>query len=366
VNDGTRFKLIVLFCSLTVFAGLSGSYVMGGLQAYARYRQHSLAAQEHCGGQAPVHICVQSPSAIFSAFYPADVANHAPLFLVQYSSDQPLTLVISVTVVGLSQAQAQTLNTTATPQSAAFTPPVDSALFRQLTGEENTSLRVRAVDMQNHQYYLEDIPLLLHSRWLMQWSAGNRLQIAAWVTPNDPAISALVYKAEAQLPSEPEPTPTAMIGYNKASAGEVMAQVDAIYDTLLLNYHIRYVQASVPYSGPGSGAAATEIIKLPSEVLAQRSGMCIELTLLLASAVERIGLHAEIIIVPGHAFLGVATTPDNRHFAYWDAVQLNNNVAGASDAISTAAFYAQNMKQHTILDTILISDARAANINAMP
>ncbi len=360
-----RVKMIVLLCSLTIFAGLSGGYVVGGLQAYSRYRQNSLAAQEHCSGQAPVHICVQAPPAIFSAFYPSYVANHTPLFLVQYSSSQPLTLAVSVTVIGLSQAQVQTLNATEAPQSANFTPPLDGALFRQLTTEENTSLRVQVTDMQNHLYYLDDIPLLLHSRWLMQWAASNRLQIAAWVTPNDPAIGTLVYKAEAQLPSEPAPTPSAMIGYNKASAGEVMAQVDAIYDTLLLDYDIRYVQASVPYSGPGSAAAATQIIKLPSEVLAQRSGMCIELTLLLASAVERIGLHAEIIIVPGHAFLGVATTPDDSHFAYWDAVQLNNKVAGASDAIITAAFYTQNMKQHTILDTIIISDARAANINAM-
>lgn len=363
-NEVMRVKLIVLFCSLVLFAGLSGGYVVGGMQAYARYRQNSFAAQEHCGGQSPVHICVQTPSAIYSAFYSSDVANHMPLFQVQYSSDQPLTLAISVTVVGLSQTQVQTLNATAAPQTANFMPPLNRALFRQLTTEDNTSLRVQATDMQNRQYYLDDIPLLLHSRWLMQWAASNRLQIAAWVTPNDPAIGALVYKAEEQLPSEPAPTPAAMIGYNKASAGEVMAQVDAIYDTLL-DYHIRYVQASVPYSGPDSNAAATQIIKLPSEVLAQRSGMCIELTLLLASAVERIGLHAEIIIVPGHAFLGVATTPDNRHFAYWDAVQLNNNVAGASDAIISNAFYAQNLKQHTILDTILISDARAANINAM-
>lgn len=193
-----RVKMIVLLCSLTIFAGLSGGYVVGGLQAYSRYRQNSLAAQEHCSGQAPVHICVQAPPAIFSAFYPSYVANHTPLFLVQYSSSQPLTLAVSVTVIGLSQAQVQTLNATEAPQSANFTPPLDGALFRQLTTEENTSLRVQVTDMQNHLYYLDDIPLLLHSRWLMQWAASNRLQIAAWVTPNDPAIGTLVYKAEAQ------------------------------------------------------------------------------------------------------------------------------------------------------------------------
>ncbi|HTD20425.1 MAG TPA: transglutaminase family protein, partial [Ktedonobacteraceae bacterium] len=152
---------------------------------------------------------------------------------------------------------------------------------------------------------------------------------------------------------------------NKANRKEVIAQVDALYDTLRVDYTMHYLQASVPYSGPGSSTAATQNIKLPAEVLQQRSGMCIELTLLLASAVERIGLHPEVVIIPGHAFLGVAVTPDNKHFEYWDAVQVNANVAGDSANIATDAVYQQNQQQHTIVDTILISDARNANINPM-
>jgi hypothetical protein len=361
-----RVKVLLLFLTLLVLTGISGGYVAAGLQAYSRLQLASVASQEHCGGLAPIRICVQSPTAIFSAFYPSYVANHTSIFTVQYSSNStPMTLVVSVSVSGLSQVQAQTVDANTTTQTASFTPPLDIQLFRNLTAETNTSLHVQVTDTQKHLYYLSDIPLLLHSRWLMQWVAANRLNIAAWVTPDDPAIGTLVYKAAANLSLEPPPSPPAMIGYTKASRKEVMAQVDAIYNTLLLDYHIHYVQATVPYSGPDSNASANQIIKLPSEVLAQRSGMCIELTLLLASAVERIGLHAEIIIVPGHAFLGVATTPDNTHVEYWDAVQLNNNVAGSSDNIMTDAVYTQDARQHTIVDTIAISAARAANINAM-
>jgi hypothetical protein len=89
--------------------------------------------------------------------------------------------------------------------------------------------------------------------------------------------------------------------------------------------------------------------------------MCVELTVLLASAVEKIGLHAEIVIVPGHAFLGVAVTPNNTQFEYWDAVEVNNDVAGDSANLATDA-YARN--QH-IIDTILISDARVQGIGPM-
>jgi hypothetical protein len=152
-----------------------------------------------------------------------------------------------------------------------------------------------------------------------------------------------------------------MIGYITATPREVRDQVDAIFDALRLDYSIRYVQASVPYGGPGDSSAGLQDIRLPSEVLQQHSGMCVELTVLLASAVEKIGLHAEIVIVPGHAFLGVAVKPDNSQFEYWDAVEVNNDVAGDSANLSTDA-YAHT--QH-IVDTIVISDARTQGIGPM-
>ena len=198
----------------------------------------------------------------------------------------------------------------------------------------------------------------------MQWIAANRLKIAAWVTPDDPAVIKLDGQAEALLQSQPQPTPPAMIGYaNGASARAVRDQVNAIFDAMRLDYQIKYSQESVPYSGPGDNNVALQKIKLPAEVLQQHSGMCIELTALLASAVERIGLHSEIVIIPGHAFLGVAVTPNNTQFEYWDAVQVNANVAGDSANLWTDNEYMQNAKQ--IVDTIVISDARHQGIGPM-
>jgi len=351
-------KLTILLLTLVVLAGLSGGYVVGGLSAYSRYQQSGLANQEHCGGQLPVHICVQAPAAIFSAFYPSYVATQYPLFTIQYSSSSPLALVASVGIAGFSQVQTQTVNATPNMQSVNFTPPLLDQVLRKLTAENNTSLHISVTDTKGHLYYVNDSPLLLHSRWLMQWVAANRLKVAAWVTPGDPAIRALVARATVHLP-------LGLPGYNKATRQQVIEQVDAIYDTLRLDYHIHYVQASVPYSRPDSNGGATQYIKLPAEVLQERSGMCVELTALLASAVERIGLHTEIVIIPGHAFLGVAVTPDNRHFEYWDAAEVNGNVAGESANIATDSIYTQNAQQHTIVDTILISDARAIGVDPM-
>jgi hypothetical protein len=155
-----------------------------------------------------------------------------------------------------------------------------------------------------------------------------------------------------------------MIGYlNHATPLAVRDQVDAIYDALRLDYHMHYVTENVPYNGPGDTSVALENIKLPFEVLQQHSGMCLELTVLLASAVERIGLHAEIVIIPGHAFLGVATTPDDRQFQYWDGVEVNYGVAGASANVYANQEYSENARQ--IVDTIQIDVARQQGVGPM-
>ena len=358
-------KAAILLLTMMVLMGLSGWYIVGGIQAYSRYQQSSIASQEHCGGQSPVHICVQSPSQIFSAYYPYYVATMSNVFIIRYSSSSPITLVMSVSIQGFSQAETHTVNAIPDVQSISFRPLAVTQALRQLTVDNNTWLHVQITDAARHLYYVDDSPLLLHSRWLMQWIAANRLKIAAWVTPDDPAVIALDKQAEALLQSQQQPIPLAMIGYANgvASARAVRDQVDAIFDAMRLDYHIHYSQESVPYSGPGDTSVALQKIKLPAEVLQQRSGMCIELTALLASAVERIGLHAEIVIIPGHAFLGVAVTPHDTQFEYWDAVQVNDNVAGDSANLWTDNEYMQNTKQ--IVDTIVISDARHQGVGPM-
>jgi hypothetical protein len=359
-------KKILFLLTLAALTTSSVFYVVDGMQAYSRYQQSSLASEEHCGGQAPVRICVRSPLAVFSAFYPSYVAKQSPLFTVLYTSSSPMTLLVSVSINKFSQVQTQTVNATATMQTTSFIPALQNQILGDLTQEENTSLHVQVKNTRTQEYYVNDIPIILHSRWLMQWIPANRLQIAAWVTPDAQAIAQLLKRAATHLPDEQTPVPPAMIGYNNATSQQVIDQVDAIYDALRLDYHMQYIQSTVPYSASGGGSnTGLENVKLPSEVLQQGSGMCVELTTLMAAAVERIGLHVEIVIIPGHAFLGVALNGNNTHFAYWDTVDVNNNVAADSANIAADNLYTQNMQKRTLVDVIVLSNARDAHIGPM-
>jgi len=368
-DDGMSRKFIYLVIVVVVLAVLSGAYVIGGTQAYSRDQQANIAKQKQCGDQASVHICVLIPRAIFTAYYPSYLAAQPQtmLFTVEYSSVLPVTLFIHVTVDALTETQVKSVAATPAIQSEHFLPPLlqQGQVLDTLTQDENTSLHVQVTDANKHLYYDNDSTLTLHSRWLMQWKQENRLHIGAWVTPNNPAIGALVQKAQDYLPNEPLPLPAGMVGYKVTSPQQVRDEIDALYDALRLSYHIKYVQESVPYAGANDASNDVENIKLPAEVLKQGSGMCIELTTVLAAAAERIGLHPEIVIVPGHAFLGVAVTEDNTHMQYWDAVDMNNDVAADSANVDADSAYMHYKSQNTLVDTILVSDARVAGVGPM-
>src|SRR5258707_4260761 len=96
-------KLTILLLTSTVLIGFSGWYIVGGIQAYSRYQQGSIASQEHCGGLSPVHIFVQGPPAIFNAYYPHYFTTRAKLFSINYNSSSTITLIFNVNITGVCQ-----------------------------------------------------------------------------------------------------------------------------------------------------------------------------------------------------------------------------------------------------------------------
>ena len=236
-----RKKLLLLLLLLLVLLGGSSAYVVEGTEAYARYQRSHIALKRYCSEQDLVHICVRAPSAIFSAFYPFYVATQYPLFIIEYSSSNPMTLVFNVSINnGFSQLFSHNEPATPTTQSISIVPPMNPHALDNLIDEEHTSLHVVVTDLNNKKYYYNDIALTLHPRWLMQWTRENAPQIAAWVTPNDKTVASLVEMAPRYLKDQKSP-PAGLIGYQQATRQQVVAEVDAIYDALR-QYSIKYIQ----------------------------------------------------------------------------------------------------------------------------
>lgn len=125
------------------------------------------------------------------------------------------------------------------------------------------------------------------------WKVSLTPHLARFVTPHDPCIVEIHSKASRKMP---------LLGYLSNNRETLLSEIENIYNVLGENYELQYVIDSY---GLGPNKYKKQSIKLPREVISTKCGNCIEFTLLLASCLEMLNLDVYIVLVPGHAFLGI-------------------------------------------------------------
>ena len=130
-----------------------------------------------------------------------------------------------------------------------------------------------------------------------QWSGLNIMpeMIAAFVTPNHPALSPVIHEASTFLKKwKGDPSFT---GYQTNNPNNVKLQMAAIFAAL--------VQQKIVYNDPpASYEVIGQRIRLPHKVLEQKMGTCLDLAVLYAACLEAVGLHPLLFFMTGHAFCG--------------------------------------------------------------
>jgi hypothetical protein len=186
--------------------------------------------------------------------------------------------------------------------------------------------------------------------------------LAAMSTPNDPAVEALIRQA-----AEYTSSGIMWSGYGdnvNDEGGGVWDRLQAIWQAESNDYDLTYISTWVSYA-PGS----VQRIRLPAEVLEQRSGNCIELALLYAAAAEAMDLETAIVGIPGHAFVGVRMDEENADYYFIEATMIGQ--ASFEEAVNAGSQEFQDALPH--LDAkesgygwVTIWDARQKGILPLP
>jgi very-short-patch-repair endonuclease len=132
-----------------------------------------------------------------------------------------------------------------------------------------------------------------------EWPGTTVLQeiLAAFVTPNHPAIETLMGSAREFLGQQTgDPS---LAGYQVGGRPRAAQMVGAIYAAMR--------KASIGYiNPPASYEKSGQKIRTPAEVLeGSRLGTCLDLAVVAASAIEQAGLNPLLLLIQGHAFAGV-------------------------------------------------------------
>ncbi len=141
--------------------------------------------------------------------------------------------------------------------------------------------------------YQDQLELLAYDQW-----SGLLIMpemIAAFLTPNHPALSSVITDASAFLKKwTGNPSFT---GYQTNNPNNVKLQMAAIYAAL----GTRKIIYNNP---PASYEVIGQRIRLPHVVLEQKQGTCLDLAVLYASCLEAAGLFPLLFFIKGHAFCG--------------------------------------------------------------
>ena len=123
--------------------------------------------------------------------------------------------------------------------------------------------------------------------------------LAAFVQPNHPALPALISEAAQILATV---TGSGSLAVSHATPERIDQIVGAVFTAV----HDREIFYAQPPASWGYG----QKVRTPGDVLTDRVGTCLDTTLLLASALEHVGITPVLWVAYGHAFLGYWREPE--------------------------------------------------------
>ena len=182
------------------------------------------------------------------------------------------------------------------------------------------------------------------------------------VTPHDPAVEELLRHAADYHPGGLMTSAYGGVEYDEN--GSVWRRLEAIWEAEDNVYDLTYISTWVSFA-PGD----VQRIRLPSEVLEQHSGNCIELTMLYAAAVEALDMEPAIILVPGHAFLAVRMDAVNADYYVVETTMIGQ--ASFTEAVDYGKAELDEAMPHiangeSSYAFITIADNREIGINPIP
>jgi hypothetical protein len=239
-------------------------------------------------------------------------ANVSPIRQIKVvnKKDKPLeSLMLDVTILPVEYGHSwqQTRGNLAVGEEWEITNiplPLSTNRLRAITETERANLRF-TISSGRNILHVQTSPIDVHPINQFLYTEGTERFLATYVTPNRDPIKEAVSKIAASL--DRRTTDPSLSGYQSRSPARAFEMMRAVHDVLIDDYQINYINPP-----PGGGVNHSRRMLLQNvrpveEVLANRRGTCLDLSILLAALLEAIGLNPLLVLIPGHAFVGCWT-----------------------------------------------------------
>jgi hypothetical protein len=267
---------------------------------------------------------------------------------------------VAVKIAGWSDEEIQLIDVPAGGSRTLLFAPSFLPRFYQNREITAATVRVSVADLAGNRVYDATAPVRLRSAEDMYW--GSRFKyapfIASWVTPHAPEIEAVLAAAKNLTPDRRLP------GYENwkkpaEQEQETYIEARAIF-TVLKKMGLSYVKSS---STLGDHKSMSERVRMPRVSLGHSSANCIDAAVTYASLFENLGMDASVVIVPGHAYVGVKVAEGSPNTLFIDAALTGRSSFDAAVLSGKTGIARREPGSVTEVD---IEKARSAGIYPMP
>ena len=190
--------------------------------------------------------------------------------------------------------------------------PLSTSRLRAITETERASLRFKLTSSKE-VLHVQTVPIQIHPMYQFLYTAGTERFLATYVTPNRDSIKNAVGKIARHL--DLRTNNPSLSGYQSRSIRRAIEVIRSAHDVLVDDYQIDYINPP-----PGGGVnrdigMLLQNVRPVDEIFDNKRGTCLDLSILLASLLEAVGLNPLLVLIPGHAFVGCWTVDIEFPFA---------------------------------------------------
>ena len=241
-------------------------------------------------------------------------------------------VLIEVEVPGFTQKYTQKVRLGDQITKLRIIPPLLTGDLN-LRSEKTAQLIIKVTDADTNKVYVQDSKsITIASKfdivfWDPLYGRMNFDNYLAWLTPDSEKVLELKRSAISFLEYYSVGSINSLIGYQDYGISDAYTKfpsyyfgdyeytVPGVYDNTWIQaaaiqgamgeiHGIRYNNSSFTIDSP-----TTQRVLLPEDVITSASGLCIETSMLMASALQSAGMHCMIVFPPGHAQVAVEAWP---------------------------------------------------------
>lgn len=185
---------------------------------------------------------------------------------------------------------------------------------------------------------------------------NNTQNVLKLVDKDDPSVIELVHAA-AKYVAEFGGPKDAMLGYMADDEKGAKAQIEAIFKTMSVDYQIRYIASPFSYNG-------LEMQKLrdPAQVISTKSGICIDLSLLMTAALENLGFDPVLVFTDNHVWPGIELGYNSDKFIFIESTALSGSPAKAIEIATKNWKLIQDKKTPVAYNLVRVTGARSEGV----